>query len=261
MIAYFIDVEAPDKKKKKQLDRLDLLMTQKGVSGRKYKLGPLHDLKKSVEESINSGARTIVGVGGDSIVNRLANTLLTLSEEASDAHVRLASIPIGDKTSIARSLNIKNIEDGVGAIAHEHVKKIDVGLINKRHYFVHAAVFPAGVALDFASYKISSLRKDHHISVCNGPLYGTETHKGRFSDTDGVLEAVVAYRPTKKIRSSSVGDFYGYIVESVFPIRKINITTREKTLGVVADVEKRMSVPVAVEVVPRALNVLIAASK
>jgi len=254
MIAYFIDEPALSKKQIKQLDKVDLLTTQRGISGRKYRLAPLHDLRKSAEEAIASGANILVAVGGDAIVNRLINAVFSIrDQDTGPVGIKVATIPMGDSVGIARSFGVGDVEASVGAIASGVAQTIDLGRVNKRHYFIRAAIFPAGVSLDFASYKISSTRKEHHISVCNGPFYTDTTKKRCFNCTDGLLDAVVAYRPMKRIKPSKDNP-ESYVIESVFPVRSIQISSREKSIGIYADIEKRMSVPIFVEAIPGALD-------
>lgn len=265
MYAFFIDDWTAQKKYQREVDGLDLMLTQRSLVGRKIKLNRLHDLDSSVREQLAEGVKTLVAVGNDATVSRLLNSLLKL-EPGQIRQIALAVLPIGPEQSVARSLGCGVSQEAVNALAQGERVLIDLGKLNNRHYFITAAVFPPRVSLGFLSYTVSSLRREHQISVCNTNIYEAiagKTTRAGFHPGDGTLEAVIAYAPGKsfwsKLFSRQVlGD---YVIESVFPHKKITILAKEKTISVRADTEKRLSTPVEVEIVPGALAVVVGNKK
>lgn len=260
MFAYFIDDWTGQKKYLKEVDSLDMYLTQNGLSGRKVKLNRLHDLDSSVRDLSENGARIFVAVGNDGTVSRLLNSLLKLENKFT-----LAVLPIGQSQRIATSLGCRNLEAAVLALKNRQTAVIDLGLLNDRHYFITAAVIPGRAVLAFLSYTVNSLQTDNEVCLCNVNIFGKVrpgSNERIFNNQDGLLEAVIARRPTKL-------SFWGrltarpsvdneYRVESIFPFKKITVQCPTRTIKVMADTEKQLSTPITVEVAPRRLEAVVA---
>lgn len=265
MYAFFIDDWTAQKKYQRETDGLDLALTQRGLTGRKIKLSRLHDLDSSVRDCLAAGVKTLVAVGNDATVSRLLNSLLKL-EPAQIRQTTLAVLPIGPDQSVGRCLGCADRTEAINALARGERILIDLGKLNNRHYFITAAVFPPRVSLGFLSYTVSSLRGEHQISICNTNIYQTiagQTARAGFHPGDGTLEAVIAYAPGRSFWAKlfSRRTTANYVIESVFPHKKITILAKEKIISVQADTEKRLSTPVEVEIVPGALAVIAGVKK
>mgnify|MGYP001579929193 CR=1 FL=1 len=266
MYAYFIDDWTSERKHLRAVDSLDLRLTQNGLAGRKIKLNRLHDLDASVRDLVENGARTFVAVGNDATASRLLNSLLKL-EDAGQLGARkylFAVLPIGEGQQIARSFGCAGLESAVLALKNRRTKLFDLGLLNKRHYFITAATFYGRAAVGFLSYSVSSLRDDYEISVCNTNIFGDLKKFGQqdfFNVSDGTLEAVISYPVLKSgFWGKAENSKQNYNIESVFPLVQITIQSAAKTIKVLADAEKELSTPVAVEVVPARLEAIVAAA-
>ena len=267
MYAYFIDDWVYNRKHHKQIDKLDLGLTQNGISGRKFKLGRLHNLSRSIDECFSTGIKTFVAVGNDETASKLLNNLLKVekgSEKQEHKKFTFAVIPIDDSSQfIAHCFGCKTLQESIKFLAVHKTNTIDVGLINNRHYFITAAVFPKASSLSFLSYTVSSLKKGHHISVCNFNVYkkvDPKQKKNRFDISDGLFDAVIAYHPDLSLIDricSNIASIEDFTPESIFPIKEITIKNKQKTISIFADVDKQMSTPVRVDVVPKLLNVVI----
>lgn len=265
MYAYFIDDWTGQRKYLREVDSLDLRLTQNGLSGRKVKLNRLHDLDASVRDLAENGARTFVAVGNDSTASRLLNSLLKLDDAGllSGRKYFFAVLPIGEGQQVAKSFGCHNLVSAVMALKSHRSAPLDLGLLNKRHYFITAATFYGRASVGFLSYSVSSLRDEYEICVCNSDIFGSTKNfenQDFFNTADGLLEAVISYPVLKKgfwSSGQSAGGKENYIIESVFPFQKITIESPAKTLKVLADMEKEFSTPVTVEVAPARLEAII----
>ena len=269
MYAYFIDDWTGQRKYLREVDGLDLRLTQNGLSGRKIKLNRLHDLDASVRDLAANGVRAFVAVGNDSTANRLINSLLKL-DDAGRLGARkylFAILPIGAAQQIARTFGCDNLAAAVLALKNRQTRLIDLGLLNKRHYFVTAATFSGRASVSFLSYSVSSLRPEYEVSLCNANIFGDRLKfDGRnfFNISDGLLEAAITYPALKKGFWPSGryrGDTQDFTVESIFPFKRINIQSPAKIIKVLADTDKEFSTPVTVEVVPGRLEVIVGLKK
>lgn len=262
MHAYFIDDWTGQKKFLREVDSLDLRLTQNGLSGRKIKLNRLHDIDASVRDLAENGIRTFVAIGNDSTANRLINSLIKLGEANQPVGRKFifAILPVGGSQKIAASFNCGHLEAAIAALKMSRTKTIDLGLLNNRHYFVTAATFYGRNSVGFTSYSISSLRPEYEVSVCNANIYpqAEKFHSNAAFDLcDGILEAVVAYPDGKDRPWFQDSKKNNYAIESVFPFTAVTVQGAGKTIKVLADVEKEFSSPVSVTVAPGRLEVII----
>ncbi|MBI2051115.1 MAG: hypothetical protein HYT31_04950 [Parcubacteria group bacterium] len=257
MYAYFIDDWASNSHHR-LLDRLDLLSTQQGISGRKVRLSRLSNITSDIRECLGSGIKTFVAVGDDATASRILNHALILQSKEPFSF-EFCAVPLAGSNEIARLFGINSIPEAVDALAGHRTHAFDLGVLNQRHYFVTAAVFPKQSALRFKSYSVSSLHQDHHISVCNADIYRSAAGPKKITPDDGVLEAVIAYRPRysfwDRIRGREPNT--KYVPESFFPIKKITIRGTSKTVSIFADTEKQLTSPIEVEVKARGLTAIV----
>jgi len=249
------------------MDRLDLGMTQHGITGRKIRLNRLSDLAGSIDECLRSGIKTLVAVGNDTTASKVINQIMKSradekKQAAFDGAV-FGVISVSSPGLVSRCLGIDSIQASIDALKTGKTQTVDVGVLNNRHYFLSAAIFPQQSVLTFLTYSVTSLHPDHQISVCNANIFYQDNQDGpigRFSCSDGKLEAVIAYRPhapllERLLRKKKAAT--SYVVESVFPIQKITVSHKQKIIRVVADAEKELSAPVAVSLLPKSLKVII----
>ena len=262
MYAYFIDDWVYDKHHRK-LDRLDLALTQKGISGRKIKLARLHDLAGSIKDCMAVGIKTFVAIGNDTTASRILNNILSIkkAQEKEDFSFAFAFIAFQEPSKIANVFGYQNINQAAEALGARRTSKIDLGLLNDRHYFITGSIFPKKCSLGFKAYSVSSLHKDHHISVCNSNIYsnGSAKQENKFNVTDGVFEAVIAHRPDVSFLDKMRGkqSTEEYVPESIFPVKSITIKSKDKTINVFSDTEKQFSSPVKVDILPQELEIVI----
>ena len=98
----FLYDEITDKYKKK-IKRVEEELNRLSLQGKIIYLKNVKNLKESLLEEINNGAKTIISVGNNKTVNNIVNILANISD-----NIPISLIPIGPNNSIAESLGIKN---------------------------------------------------------------------------------------------------------------------------------------------------------
>lgn len=269
MYAFFIDDWVESGKHRKELDKTDMRLTQHGLSGRRIKLSRLHNLADSVKENFLAGVRTFVAVGNDTTASRLLNTLVNLKNQGrldgqqavGQRGLVLAVLPVGKPQIISQSLGAVNTDEAVKMLLRHQTAVLDLGKLNDRHYFLTSAIFPLGVSLGFMSYRVSSLHARYQISVCNMNIFRSMNN---IAPNDKMLDAVIAKESDATLATKL---FFGkdeakrFVPDSIYPVRKIKVVSRDKIIDVLADAIKRLSTPVMVEVAPRAIEVVVGERK
>ena len=99
--------------------------------------------------AIEDGADTVLVAGGDGTINTVGKALI-------GTEVALGVIPAGSGNGFARHFGIPlDPAKAVGALARSHIKKIDVGVVNDRPFFVTCSMaWDASIAKGFAKTRI-----------------------------------------------------------------------------------------------------------
>ncbi|MSQ48120.1 MAG: diacylglycerol kinase family lipid kinase [Deltaproteobacteria bacterium] len=87
------------------------------------------DPTELTREAVRDRATLVVGIGGDGLINQIANELV-------GSETTLGIIPVGVGNDIARGLGIPlGIEDACAVVAQGHPRRVDVGQVNERYFF------------------------------------------------------------------------------------------------------------------------------
>lgn len=116
---YLYDPELAAKKYQKLLERLETRLTDLGLAGKIYRLGPMTRVGEIIREEIRKKAKTITVVGGDALMTEAAGFLAT-------TEIPLGLIPLGEESVSAMALGI-TLENGCKTLAARRIVRIDLG--------------------------------------------------------------------------------------------------------------------------------------
>jgi len=151
---YVYDHELSGRRYQKLLEQLETRLTDLGIGGKIYRLGPMTSIESMAREELARHPKTLVAVGGDILISRLAGLM-------AGSKTPLGIIPIG-KSMIADAFGI-NLESACRALAARRIINLDVGKIDNQQFFVCRTVIEAkdpALVLDnklnvFASGKVT----------------------------------------------------------------------------------------------------------
>lgn len=87
------------------------------------------DPTELAREAVRNRADLVIGIGGDGLINQIANELVG-SETA------LGIIPVGVGNDFARGLGIPlGVEEACAVVIQGHQRRVDVGQVNGRYFF------------------------------------------------------------------------------------------------------------------------------
>ena len=250
MYFYIYDSFLREKKYERDLAIIETRLTDLGISGKIGRLTPFTNARGLIRDEARRGVQTVVVVGNDETV---AKVIDGIGEEK----ITLGILPVGSPTYIANSLGIPEGPDACDELSKRITQKIDLGRINGR-FFLSDVRIPRGRVIieGEGKYRISTLVQDCEVIVSN--LRSQAMATMIFTDTsqpgdpkDGWLDALITPRP-------SFGDMFrkkGSAVCSVFPLRKMNISS-EEPIAVVADGREFSGNNLCIEVVPDRLKII-----
>jgi len=244
---YIYDQFLSDKKYEPAINRIEARLTDLGINGKTEKLTILKSFSEAVKNVSKKEISTIVAVGNDSTVSKIISLLPNLN-------ITLGIIPIGPENEIARMLGIPGHEAACDVLSARIIEKIDLGKANN-YYFISHLNLPSTkeLILDCGGYRISPIGNNNQINICNFNL--TPNNSYNCNPKDGLLEAIIA--PKKK----SVGFFSSfnkqYSKSSIFPFKKIKVKCNTESLQAMADGHTTVKTPIAVEVIPKKLKIIV----
>lgn len=127
------------------------------------------ELSKILRRVVRDGAKIVAVAGGDGSMTRAAQVL-------AKRRCTLAVLPLGTGNSFARSLGIGSVEVAVDTIARGEATKVDVGVVNGRHFANFATV---GLPSEVAASTPETLKRVSGIAayVISGIISGLRSRR------------------------------------------------------------------------------------
>jgi diacylglycerol kinase family enzyme len=125
---YIYEHTLASKRYQKTLERLETRLTDLGLSGKIYRLAPMTRVEQIVRDEIRKKSKTIVAVGSDLLVSRVASLM-------AQSDIPLAIIPIGENSICATSLGIDS-ENACRILAARRIVTLDLGKTNTGSIFL-----------------------------------------------------------------------------------------------------------------------------
>ncbi len=258
MHVYIYDDFVNGKKHDATRDKLETRITDLGLSGKIIRLGIMKDTFSAVKQEIQRGAKTIIAVGNNKIVNQTLNSILHSEKNNANLNIPLGIIPVGEKNNeIAHSLGINSIEEACDVISARRIKSLDVGKIisgqegaQKEKYFLSQIKIPSKktiIEID-KNFSIENLKKGF-FSIINLPTE-ENTFDSKSSPQDGILELLIATSKEKRLLKNK-----SFNIESIFPFKNITVNSDSQELEI--NNEYKIKTPFGVSVLKNKINIIV----
>ena len=247
MYCYIYDISASQKKNEKQLLKIEGILTDLGISGKIYKLNILRNLEDVIDEILASEAKSIVVVGNDQIISKVANLIV-------GKNIALGIIPLDEPNILAESLGIKSAEEACQIISARKIAKLDIGKINGNYFLLSVESNNKDIVFDFKNYNINPLSSNRAVGIYNINIDGLNF---KSNPCDGVMEMVFKPDQPSWWQKISRGEEEGQGGISVFPIKKLTIKHKKKPIPVSIDRQLVLKTPLEIEVVSKKLRVIV----
>jgi len=261
MYLYLYDALVGDKKHEKTIVRIEHRLTDLGINGRIARSTILTNPKIIVRDAIRRGVKTVVAVGGDSLIHSIITSLV-----GTDA--ALGIIPLGDNQSLANILGIPKNEAACDVLSARKIEYIDLGKINNTYFLTSASVLSDAIKITCdGNFTVQPVKKKSQTSVYNFREMPDDTPPAYlhfFNPQDGILEATIeplGFSLTNNILKTFGKERSPKIdrIDSIFPIKKVRIESTEpdKSIPVIVDGQPMLETPVTIEVAPQKLKVIV----
>lgn len=227
--------------------KTEIRITDLGLNGKVIRIGPIKNVRETVENEIRRGAKTIIAVGDDSLVNQVVDSI-------ADTGIPLGIIPINTgKNAISRAFGITSSEQACDILSARRIEKIDLGTINNNSFFISSLAIPNdGTIVQInQEYSIESAAAGETI-VVNLPTDKRGLPKSfPFSPQDGNMELVI-----KTQKSGRLGLQSKETIQSILPVSHLTIINT-KNHPVLADGVRNISAPINIGISKNSLNIIV----
>jgi len=248
MYYYIFDIFTNPKKYEKQVQKIEGLITELGINGKIYKLNVLKNLEDIIEEALDAGVKTVVAVGNDQTVSKIANLLI-------NKKIILGIIPLGEPNILAGALGIKSHLDACKIISARKIAKLDVGQVNGQYFLLSVESNDKNITFDFKNYNINPLNNNKIMGVYNMNI---DQLNYKSSPSDGLMEVIFApnenswwQKLTQKKKENKPAGL------SVFPTKRLIIKHKKKPIQINIDRQRVLKTPLDIEILPKKLSVIV----
>ncbi len=230
-----------------QLIKLEATLTDLGIQGRVGRLTLLKSVKDLVEAAIRDGADTVVAVGNDLTLSRVADVV------AKQPNVTVGFIPLGgEQQEMARLLGIPHGLLACHVLSSRLTEVVSLGKINNQHFLrsVTAEGQPTLVCENEHGQYELQLTSPHDIKVCNLDRWGSAD--GEIADpSNNVLEAVL--RPHSSRRWWQRAD---EAWASLIPIQSLKLSSTDD-LPITVDGHRVVKAPATITLARERLKLIV----
>lgn len=203
---YYYVFEQPENKKIEKLqEKIRINLEELRIIGEVTKANPVQKPEELVASGITKGYNTIVIVGSDALINRMAT-------HVAQREVTLGMVPTDSPSLLARLIGAKNPNHACEILPFRRIIEIDIGQVEDDKYFLSkidlvpaiekgigpraADLDSASSVIDFGNYKAQT--RASRISVENGQLETRDEKEIKRSFADGILDIYSAPALQKK---------------------------------------------------------------
>ena len=159
MYYYIFDVKRC--KKRATIETIKSALLELGISGEYNYISNAQTAEQLVDLGLARGYSTIVGIGGDDLINSIANRMVGRKEA-------MGAIPMDISSSMQSLLGLDSWREACEALRFRRIKEMYVGrTANGEHFLTEAYIDttkPVNLTIEFKDYIIQVLAKNFMVS-------------------------------------------------------------------------------------------------
>ncbi len=261
---YYFIFEQPENNQISRLhDNIHSILEDFKIIKEAVKANPVQSPEELAQEGIEKKYTTIVAVGGDHTINKVASVVVPHSQ------IALGIIPTNPKSSFKELLGIKNWQQACEILSTRKLTTTDIAEIEGNYYFLtHVKLLPGftnegyspkstNFELDFGLYETKV--KTSEIVVANALINIENNQVIKSTLRDGKIDIVI---PPKNIKSSGLLNLFTAETEtdkkylSLFHTKKVEISA-DTAVPIVAGKEIISKTPTKFKVADFILKIIV----
>ncbi len=246
---YLYDTYTSDRNHTNTLIRIENALTDLGIQGKVGRLTILKSTKDLIDTAIKDGADTIVAVGNDLTISKVATALVGKKQE-----ITLGIIPIGGKNQfIAKLLGIPTDVLACHVLSSRIIEQIDLGKINSQYFIRSVTTVGAPIIICDDQFTLA-LNQPHAIKISNLDSWELNGQTKIANPKNKLLETVLIPLPQK--------GFLGFSKKqlnqgSQLIMESCKIISPGNPLPIVVDGERVLKTPVTIKIASQQIRVIV----
>lgn len=253
MNVYIYDSYVNQKRFDSSIIKIETRITDLGLNGKIIRLGVMSSLYNSIENEIKKGAKSIIAVGNNLILNQVINTVAEInSTNISHKETPVGFIPIGKKNNdIADYLGIGPEEKACNTLSARRIQKLDLGLINDSYYFLtQATITTQNTSLEIDKNYSIEIKEKGEVGVINLPTTTVLPQEINSNAQDNTLELYIKTKNSKKFLPLGLKTN-----ESFFSFKKLKIINPKHQILV--DGIVKIPTPATITIAKEKINLIV----
>jgi hypothetical protein len=239
MHIYIYDNYLNEKKYHSLLAKIETRITDLGLNGKIIRLNITNSLYNAIENEIKKGAKTIVAVGNDNLLNQVINSVIRSTAINKTKNIPIGFIPIEkENNKLAKFLGIDFKENACDIISARRIKQLNLGKIN--NFF-----FLFNVSMD-AKDTIVNIDNNFSIETKNKGLINIINTS--FETKDNKLKLIIQNQENNLFKKNKTN-------QSVFFFK--NLTLLNKKNPAIIDNSSEISTPANISLGEESINIIV----
>ncbi|MBU4216684.1 acylglycerol kinase family protein [Candidatus Parcubacteria bacterium] len=176
MHIYIYDNYLNEKKYQPLLAKIETRITDLGLNGKIIRLGVMNSIYNAIENELKKGAKTIIAVGNDNLLNQVINSIIKSNTDNKTNIIPIGFIPVGKKNNeLAKFLGIELEENACDILSARRVKQLSLGKINNLFFLFNVSITTKDTIINIDKDFSIEIKKEGIINIINTSLENRET--------------------------------------------------------------------------------------
>ncbi len=249
MHVYIYDNYLSDKKYFNILSQIETRLTDLGLNGKIIRLDVMKNIQNAIDNEIKRGAKTLIAVGGDQILNKTINAVIKHEKNYGQSDIPVGVIPVETKNNpLSLALGMPGELEACDVLSARRIEKVDIGQAGASYFLAHAKIQNKNTKLLMEQgYEIED-QSAGEINIINLSIFKNLPEHIKPNPKDGILNLY--------IKSNSNSKFFNKKENaSFFPLKKITVVNQKENL--ILDNSLQVSTPVEITILPKQISLIV----
>lgn len=237
MHGFIYDVFTGQKQHEKELIRIENTLTDLGIKGPIVKLSLINNINHAIEELIRKGVDTIIAVGSDQLLSKIADSSDRLNA------ITLGIIPLGSHQQLATLLGVPYGHNACHTVSARLVRPVSLGKINNAFFIYSVLITDPRIKIKCEGQFIISPVSEKAVTTILNLQANEDLNREKLSVTISPEYEKKLFKKQKTVFPTTIQCTHAVIE---YP----------ENVPIIVDGQKIMKTPVFFEIVPQKINII-----
>lgn len=243
MHIYIYDNYLNEKKYQPLLAKIETRITDLGLNGKIIRLGVMNSIYNAIENEIKKGAKTIIAVGNDNLLNQVINSVIKSNIINKTNNVPIGFIPVGkNNNELAKFLGIDFDENACDTLSARRIKQLNLGKINDLFFLFNVSISTKDTIINIDKDFSIEIKKEGIINIINTSL---ETNEDLNKNS---LKLLIQTKNSSLFKKNKTD-------ESSFSFKNLSLLNKKRPVTI--DNSMEIQTPVEISLCKEKINIIV----